>query len=241
MAPRPILPFIFALLLLDHACASDAVDGRYGRVELRYVEGKPAVFHRGAKALTFDEADEADILRVIPETSQDFVLIKSWKQGRKCHNRYRLLSIPGKETVLATPELSDCTEVAGITFAGSSPIIHLRQPDAPNVEQFIWKAGKLLGLAPATAACFQKHALAIDKSGRVPLQQSAQLAAGEGRLQFHSAPDEHCAIAGTFVVPGDRLEASRTQGRYTLVVYQNPKTEKAAAGWVESTRLKPAN
>lgn len=240
MALRPTLTLLLASLIAGQASASDWIDGRFGRTEIRHFAGKPAIFHQGEKALALEEADEADILRVIPEASQDYVLVKSWKQGRKCHKRYRLLSIPAKETVLATPELSDCAEVAGITFAGNYPIIHLRQPGAPTVEQLMWKQGKLFELASATPACFARHEQANEKSNRLPPGQSGQVAAGEGRLQFQSAPDERCAIPGTFVVPGDRLEASRTHGKYTLVVYQHPKTGKAAAGWVESARLKPA-
>jgi hypothetical protein len=117
--------------------------------------------------------------------------------------------------------------------------MHLRQANG-KIEQLAWKDGKIFVLSPVTEPCFAKHQQAIEKSGRQP-QAANVVAAGEGRLQFHSAPEERCEIAGTFVVPGDRLEASRVHGRYTLVFYQHPKAARVAAGWVDSARLKPAN
>ncbi len=241
MALRPL--FIFpALLLAGQATAGDGVDGRYGRTEIRYVAGKPAVFHKGRNVLTVSEADEASIFHVIPASTQEYVVIKSWKPGLNCHNSYRLINIQPNGTVQASPEFGDCTDLAGISFAGPSPIIHLRQVERGKIEQLIWKDGKIADLAPASEACYAKHEQAIEADRSPQAQRVGHASAtGEGRLQFHSAPDDRCAIPGTFVVPGDRLEASRTHGRYTLVIYQHPKTANVAAGWVESARLKSAN
>jgi hypothetical protein len=242
MALRPVLSFLLTLLLASQASAGDGIDGRYGRTEVRYVAGKPAVFHKGQNVLALNEADAAAIFHVIPETSQDIVVIKSWKPGLNCHNSYRLLSIQSNGSVQGSPELGDCTELAGISFAGPSPIVHLRRAAGSKVEQLIWKDGRVAELPPVSEACFAKHEQAIESGRGIQPQQVAHLAAtGEGRLQFFSAPDENCAIAGTFVVPGDRLDASRTHGRYSLVIYQHPKTAKVAAGWVESARLRSAN
>jgi len=242
MMLRPVVSIILALLSASPARAGDGIDGRYGRTEIRYIAGKPAVFHQGRKVLSVNEADEAAIFHVIPGSSQDFIVIKSWKPGLNCHNSYRLLSIQANGLVQASPELGDCTDLAGISFAGTSPIIHLRQAAGTKIEQLMWKDGKIVALPPASEACFSKHEQAIEKGGRSKSQQAGPVTAlGEGRLQFYSAPDESCAIAGTFVVPGDHLDASRANGRYTLVVYQHPKTAKVAAGWVESARLKSAN
>lgn len=242
MMLRPAVSIIIALLSASPAHAGDGIDGRFGRTEIRYIAGKPAVFHQGRSVLTVTEADEAAIFHVIPETSQDFVVIKSRKPGLNCHNSYRLLSIQANGTVQASPELGDCTDLAGISFAGANPIIHLRQSVGTKIEQLMWKDGRIIELPPASEACFSKHEQAVEKGGRSKPQQPGPVTAiGEGRLQFYSAPDESCTIAGTFVVPGDHLEASHANGRYTLVLYQHPKTAKVAAGWVESTRLKSAN
>jgi hypothetical protein len=241
MALRP-LALLLALPLAGQAVAGDGVDGRYGHTEIRYIAGKPAVFHKGRNILTISEADEASIFHVIPETSQEYVVIKSWKPGLNCHNSYRLINIQSSGSVSASPEMGNCTDLAGISFAGANPIIHLRQVAGGKIEQLIWRGGKIVELPSTSEACFAKHEQAMESGRRPQTQQAGQTTVtGEGRLQFHSAPDERCAVAGTFVVPGDHLEASRTQGRYTLVVYQHPKTANVAAGWVDTARLKSAN
>lgn len=241
MARRLALSLCLAMLSATAAQASESVDGRYGRTEVRYVAGKPAVFHKGQKALVLNEADKASIVRVIPGTAQDFVLIQSWKPADKCPASYRLLNVPGSGTLQATTEIGRCMDLVGITLAGTYPVLHFQQAGkAAKVEQLMWKDGAQIELPATTAACFSRHEQAAEKGSRIAPQQAAHLVIGEGRLQFNSAPDEHCAAAGTFVVPGDSLMASRLYGRYTLVLYQHPKSGKATVGWVDSARLKPA-
>ncbi len=241
MAPRSLSIFT-ALLLSGPAIAADGIDGRYGHTEIRYIAGKPAVIHKGRNVLTVSEADEAAIYHVIPETSQDFLVIKSWKPGLNCHNSYRLISIQANGTVQASPEFGDCTDLAGVNLAGANPVIYLRRTVGAKVEQLMWRDGRIAELPPASEACYTRHEQALESGRRTKSQPAGHTTAtGEGRLQFYSAPDPSCAIAGTFVVPGDRLEASRAHGRYTLVAYVHPKTAKVAAGWVETARLKSAN
>jgi hypothetical protein len=67
----------------------------------------------------------------------------------------------------------------------------------------------------------------------------AEAVVGEGRLQFHSAPDERCRMEGVFVVPKDEVIAyAETADGWTNVMYVNPKTNRDVQGWVRSKRLK---
>lgn len=229
-------------MFAGQAVAGDGVDGRYGKTEIRYIAGKPAVFHKGRNVLTISEADEASIYHVIPETSQDYIVIKSWKPGPNCHNSYRLINIQNNGAAQASPEFGACTDLAGVSFAGPNPVIHLRRTSGTKVEQLMWRDGRIAELPPASEACYARHEQAIESGSRTQAQPAGHATAtGEGRLQFYSAPDHSCAIAGIFVVPGDRLDTSRAHGRYTLAAYIHPKTAKVAAGWVETARLKSAN
>lgn len=239
MALWSALPLL-VLLMAGTASAGEGIDGRFGRTEVRYIAARPAVFQNGRMALAIDDANEAAILRLMPEATKDFVLIRAWKPALKCPASYRLLSIQSRAPLQASPPFGDCTEIAGISFAGPYPVMYLRQVGGTRIGQHAWKDGTMFELPPVTESCFSKHQQAFEKSSRQP-QSAAFVAAGEGRLQFHSAPEERCEIADTFVVPGDRLEASRVHGRFTLVFYQHPKAARVAAGWVDSTRLKPAN
>jgi len=231
-------PLLLFLLMAETAAAGDGIDGRFGRTEVRYIAAKPAIFHNGLQASAIDDAQEAAILRLMPEATKDFVLVQTWKPTQVCSASFRWLSVQAKGPLQTSPAFGSCSDLAGVTFAGQYPVIHLRRSGENKIGQLAWKDGKIFDLPPVTEPCFAKHQQAIEKSSR---QLADYVVAGEGRLQFHSAPDEHCEIAGTFVVPGDRLEASRVHGRYMLVFYQHPKLAKVAAGWVDSARVKPAN
>ncbi len=76
--------------------------------------------------------------------------------------------------------------------------------------------------------------------GAVPIFSPAVLdrVTGQGRLQFYSAPDFHCPIAGLFVVPKDELiEYARTDDGWSSVMYIGDGAS-SDQGWVRSARLK---
>ena len=62
---------------------------------------------------------------------------------------------------------------------------------------------------------------------------------GAGRLQFYSAPNPNCAMAGVFVVPKDELITyAQSNDGWSSVMYSNPKSGNNVSGWVRSSRLK---
>jgi hypothetical protein len=62
---------------------------------------------------------------------------------------------------------------------------------------------------------------------------------GSGRLQFYSAPNANCAMAGVFVIPKDELITyAQSNDGWSSVMYSNPRTGNAVSGWVRSSRLK---
>jgi hypothetical protein len=67
----------------------------------------------------------------------------------------------------------------------------------------------------------------------------SEVVIGPGRLQFFSAPNANCAMAGAFVIPKDELIAyAQSNDGWTSVMYSNPKTGNNVSGWVKSSRLK---
>jgi hypothetical protein len=67
----------------------------------------------------------------------------------------------------------------------------------------------------------------------------ANVVTGAGRLQFYSAPDPHCPIEGTFIVPGDEVIAyAETDDGWTSVTYFSKRAGSDLSGWVRSNRLK---
>lgn len=67
----------------------------------------------------------------------------------------------------------------------------------------------------------------------------SEVVIGKGRLQFHSAPNPHCAMDGVFVIPKDALIAyAQSDDGWSSVMYENPRTGNTVTGWVKSSRLK---
>jgi hypothetical protein len=66
-----------------------------------------------------------------------------------------------------------------------------------------------------------------------------EIVVGAGRLQFYSAPNANCAMAGVFVIPKDELIAyARSNDGWSSVMYSDPKTGDNVSGWARSSRLK---
>jgi hypothetical protein len=92
-------------------------------------------------------------------------------------------------------------------------------------------------LAGAADACKELETGTI----QVPILSPpmAGVVRGTGRLQFYSAPNLRCPMAGVFVIPKDRLIAyAETSDGWSSVMYVNPKTSADVSGWVRSARLK---
>lgn len=62
-------------------------------------------------------------------------------------------------------------------------------------------------------------------------------AIGTGHLDFHSAPDAACRIAGTFVIARDRLVGNHELRGWTSVMFMT-RADDDVQGWVRSERLK---
>ncbi len=107
----------------------------------------------------------------------------------------------------------------------------------------VCQAGERPRIDPATGLIIPAPsctALAASARAQATLPASAPVArmvVGNGRLPLMSAPDEHCAEPGLFVIPGDSLNVKAEQGAYALVVYTNPRTHARAEGWVHNDRL----
>ena len=60
---------------------------------------------------------------------------------------------------------------------------------------------------------------------------------GEGRLYFHSAPDERCISKNIYMVRGDQVEAYAEYNNYLFIIYFT-KVGHEVSGWVKKNRLK---
>lgn len=60
---------------------------------------------------------------------------------------------------------------------------------------------------------------------------------GQGRAQFHSAPDVACPIRGKFIIPGDGVAIYSEYGSWSQILYPAGDEEDAGV-WVSSERLR---
>jgi hypothetical protein len=91
--------------------------------------------------------------------------------------------------------------------------------------------------SPAFADCREPET----GTGNIPIFSPplSAVVVGAGRLQFYSAPNASCAMAGVFVIPKDELNTyARSNDGWSSVMYSNPKTGNHVSGWVKSSRLK---
>ncbi|MGS0893175.1 hypothetical protein ACVBGC_11635 [Burkholderia stagnalis] len=94
--------------------------------------------------------------------------------------------------------------------------------------------------APAAAVdCDALNRRAQRQGAYVAGSDAGRVVTGQGRLPFHSAPDDACRIPGLFVVEHDAVDARTEYGRFTSVVYLSVRTGGPVEGWVETARLKP--
>ncbi|MDC8756410.1 hypothetical protein [Janthinobacterium fluminis] len=84
----------------------------------------------------------------------------------------------------------------------------------------------------------------LDKAGDnianvIPDYGSGRDIIGDGRLQFYSAPDVSCKMAGRFVLPGDTLFAKFDYKGFTKVSFiAMKKSDREITAWVVSSRLR---
>ncbi|MCA8064634.1 hypothetical protein [Burkholderia sp. AU38729] len=128
-----------------------------------------------------------------------------------------------------------------------------RDPDRPDVLKIDRRAlsrfvsACVAPVAPAAPATPVRDAVDCDALNRraqvqgdyVMGSDAGRVVTGKGRLPFYSAPDDTCRIDGRFIVEHDHVDARADYGRFTSVVYLNPRTRVTAEGWVPTARLKP--
>lgn len=125
-----------------------------------------------------------------------------------------------------------------------------RDPDRPDVLKIDRRAlSRFVStcVAPAAPVAPVRNAVDCDALNRraqargdyVTGSDAGRVVTGKGHLPFYSAPDDACRIDGLFIVEHDHVDARTNYGRFTSVVYLNPRTRGLAEGWVPTARLKP--
>ncbi|MDF3081309.1 hypothetical protein KPB01_10135 [Burkholderia sola] len=122
-----------------------------------------------------------------------------------------------------------------------------RDPDRPDVlkidrgalSRFVSTCAVSAAPVHSAVDCDALNRRAQTQGDDVMGSDAGRVVIGNGRLPFFSAPDDACRIEGLFIVEHDHVDARTEYGRFTSVVYLNPRTRGIAEGWVRTARLKP--
>ncbi len=239
-------PSILALSLLC-ACAGlraddhTAVATRHGAVSvIPASEERSALLFKGKPVARMQ--GDASLHKLAIRAERDYVLADAMLPGLNCKHAFVLLEIGTESGPVVSAPFGQCMTLFGARLQDGKAIVQLA--DAPAVErarmrvhEFSFEEGKMrelpgeLGYCEATALAAASAAVALTPDEANKVVDKA------GRAWFHSAPDEECRTPKLFLVPGDRVEASRETGAFVEVQYRHPRTGVLTRGWIRRDRL----
>lgn len=246
-----VLPVLLAL------CAAPApswcqtqrtsVDTRFGPVETQAIPGadggpdRSDIRVRGASLAQVDGS--AGLVKLSVHDDADYVLVDALLPDAQCRHRFTVLQVgPGNDTTMSQP-FGDCLVGFGARSASGKLVIQLAQAGAaqpqtdPVVHEFVWTQDRVKELTNVLTRCEAAQATAASRWTPVEPAQAARVVTGTGRAWFHTAPLDACKLPSLFVIPGDVLAVLHVYGDYADVTYRNPRTGRAAGGWLRLDRL----
>ncbi|NIA57222.1 hypothetical protein HAV22_26715 [Massilia sp. TW-1] len=242
---------LVALLMVPTAawCQAErtSVATRFGPVDVQALPPAGAgpvrsdIRLRGASLGQVD--GDAGLVKLSVHDDADYVLVDAVQPDPQCRHRFTVLQIgPGDEATMSQP-FGDCLVGFGARRAAGNLVIQLVQEGAaqpqtdPVVHEFVWMHDRVKELTNVLTRCGAAQATAASRWTPVASEQSARVVTGTGRAWFHTAPLAECKLPALFVIPGDVLTVLHVYGDYADVAYRNPRTGRAATGWLWLDRL----
>jgi hypothetical protein len=239
-------PSILALSILSicaglHADDRTAVATRYGMVSvIPASEERSALLFRN-KPLARMNGD-ASLYKLSIRAERDYVLADAMRPGLDCKHEFLLLDIGAEGAPAVSAPFGHCMTLFGARLQDGKAVVQLAESPAVErahmrVHEFSFEEGKVrelpgeLGYCEATARAAGSEAVGLSPDAANKVVDKA------GRAWFHSAPDEECRTPKLFLVPGDRVEASRETGAFVEVQYRHPRTGVVTKGWIRRDRL----
>lgn len=240
---RPTLAALSAALLLatSTACAmaasSASLAARHGLVEVNAHDETAEILFRG-KQIAALAAAGASLFQITSTGEREFVIVQATYSGLNCRHFYVLLELLD-DAAKVSEQFGACGDLGGAGFSGAEPVVHLTDSVHPEagVASYQWSSKGVQLAFESPSVCGAVGFLARKNGKPIASALQGRQATGTGRLQFLSAPDPGCSMAGVFVVPGDRLSASLSLDAFVLVSYTNPKSGRRVEGWVTRERL----
>jgi hypothetical protein len=242
MRPGSPLP---ALLLL-FACAGlhaepPGVATRYGQVSvIPASEARSALLFKGKPVARIK--GDASLHKLAIHSDKEYVLADAESPGLNCRHEFVLLEIGAEGTPAVSNPFGQCMTLLGARLEDGKAVVQLAEaarsdPASAPVHEFVVADGRVQELPKVLAYCEASALAASSVAVVLTPDEAGKTVAGAGRAYFHSAPTEACRTPKVFLVPGDRVSASRETDEFVDIEYRNPKSGQVFHGWIRRDRL----
>jgi hypothetical protein len=244
LRPKLLAPLLLLSLLSAGAglhAAETTVATRYGPVSvLPASEERSALLFKGQPVGRMK--GDASLRKLAIHSDNDYVLADAESPGLHCRHEFVLMEIGAGRAPAVSAPFGECMTLFGARLQDGKAVVQLADavradPAATSVHEFAFADGRVEALPKVLGAC-EASALSAASIG-VPLtpDEAGKTVGGSGRAYFHTAPLEECRTPKVFLVPGDRVSASRETDAFVEIAYRNPRSGQVFRGWIRRDRL----
>ncbi|MGB9107986.1 MAG: hypothetical protein WCC39_04770, partial [Telluria sp.] len=135
-----------------------------------------------------------------------------------------------------------CLALFGARLQDGNAVVQLAEAgragaaSAP-VHEFVFADGQVAAMPKVLEVCVAGALSAASTGVALTPDEAGKTVGGAGRAYFHTAPLDTCRTPKVFLVPGDRVRASRETDAFVEIEYRNPKSGQVFRGWIRRDRL----
>jgi hypothetical protein len=185
---------------------------------------------------------DASLLKLAIRTERDYVLADALLPGLNCRHEFVLLEVGAEGKPVVSAPFGSCMSLFSARLQDGKAVVQLTEAAAETqgsarIHEFVFDAGRLQELPGVLDYCEASARAASSTAVTLTPDLAKKTVAGAGRAYFHSAPLETCRTPIVFLVPGDRVSASRETDAFVEIEYRNPKSGQVFKGWIKRDRL----
>jgi hypothetical protein len=185
---------------------------------------------------------DAGLSRLALRAERDYVLADANLPGPDCRHEFVLVEVGAESGPAVSAPFGTCMTLFGARLQDGNAVVQLAEAPAgaqgsPRIHEFAFAGGQLRELPGVLDQCEASARAAASAAVALTPDEANKTVAGTGRAYFHSAPLESCRTPKVFLVPGDRVGASRETGAFVEIAYRNPKSGQVFKGWIRRDRL----
>jgi hypothetical protein len=238
-------PPLLALMSMS-ACAAlhagePGVMTRYGPVSvLPASEARSALLFRGQPVARMK--GDASLRKLAIRGDKDYVLADAETPGTDCGHEFVLMAVGAEGAPAVSAPFGKCMTLFGARLQDGKAVVQLAEAASAGlasapVHEFVFADGRVEELPKVLGGCEASALSAASTGVALTPDEAGKTVGGAGRAYFHTAPLEACRTPKVFLVPGDRVRASRETDAFVEIEYRNPRSGQVFRGWLRRDRL----